>query len=168
MVVHHGQGSGGLAGVSLGVLGVEGRVLLVVVEETAARLEVLFVGQEGKPLCKYPVGLLLETEVDGGEYLKTTTTLTGDIIGRTSEDRLLALIVAVPEKREPVVVQQLPLYFRNYMVGLAATKRGVDDAEGLTGRPDGLGLRDPALLFHLGYHVVATSECDLGTTTRVV
>ena len=168
MVVHHGQCPGGLAGVSLGVLGVVGQVLLVIVEETAARLEILFVGQEGKPLSEYPVGLFLETQVDGGEYLKTTTTLAGDIIGRTTEDRLLALLVGVPEKRELVVVEQLALHFGNHMVGLAATKRGVDDVEGLTGCPEGLGLRDPALFFHLGYHVVATRECDLGTTARVV
>ncbi len=165
-VVHHGHGAGRRAGVGLGVVGDE--VVGLVGEDLLALGDVLLVRRKRKPRGEDLVCLLLQLEVDRGEHLEPTPTLTCDIVGGAAEDRLLPRLRRLAQEVELRAVEKLALDLGDDVVRLAPPQGSLDDSQWLIPGLGCLGLGDPTVLLHLADHLIAPLQRQLGATTGVV
>ena len=167
-VVDHRDGTGRTARVGLGVGAVIRLLLLEVGEEGRAGRQILLVGEKRKPVVEDLVRHALEAEIDRRVDLETATAFAFRVVGRASEDRLLAFLECRAEERELVGVEKLLLDLGDDVFRRPATDRCVDDPQGLLLGALRFSLGDPAFVRHLVDHLVAAIQGDLGSHPRVV
>ena len=157
-----GRGAGVFRCVALQVRqGVRGKQFL-------AQQHVLLVVGERQPSFQYPVGLPLESEVDGGLDAESPAALTLRIVRGASEDRFLALLRVVSQEGETSVVQKLAVDLRHHMIGLSTEWDVLGDLEGSALGYVGLFGLSPAVLHHLIDDQVAAIPGPLGAYPGVV
>jgi hypothetical protein len=99
--------------------------------------------------------------------LQPTAAAAVDVVGRASEDRLLALLVAVAQEGELGVVEHLTSDLGDHVVGLGASG-WCRPPERLRRWPVPPLLGDPLVLLHLVDHLLRRSSTDLGPRAGVV